>query len=256
MRKYTLEICTDSVESAINAEKGGGTRLELCSNLIIGGTTPAASLFEEVRKNVSIPINVLIRPRFGDFLYSEYELEIMRNEIKMFRNLGADGIVTGVLTKDGKIDIENMEKFILEAKGIPVTVHRAFDVCKNPISAFYQLKKLGVNTIFLKEKKLLKDLVGFSNENNEKKPEILVGAGLNRKNIKEIISFTGASNFHFSAKKIKQSEMLYRKENVNMGLKEFSEFEILETDENLVKEMSEYLQEIFGSLTLKKRILV
>ena len=194
MRKYTLEICTDSVESAINAEKGGGTRLELCSNLIIGGTTPAASLFEEVRKNVSIPINVLIRPRFGDFLYSEYELEIMRNEIKMFRNLGADGIVTGVLTKDGKIDIENMEKFILEAKGIPVTFHRAFDVCKNPISAFYQLKKLGVNTILtsgqaencLKGKKLLKDLVGLSNEDNEKKLEILVGAGLNRKNIKEI----------------------------------------------------------------------
>ena len=80
----------------------------------------------------------------------------------------------------------------------------------------------------------------------KKKTEILVGAGLNRKNIKEIISFTGASNFHFSAKKIKQSEMLYRKENVNMGLKEFSEFEILETDENLVREMSEYLQEIFG----------
>ena len=192
MRKYTLEICTDSVESAINAEKGGGTRLELCSNLIIGGTTPAASLFKEVRKNVSIPINVLIRPRFGDFLYSEYELEIMRNEIKMFRNLGADGIVTGVLTKDGKIDIENMEKFILEAKGIPVTFHRAFDVCKNPISAFYQLKKLGVNTILtsgqaencLKGKKLLKDLVGLSNEDNEKKLEILGGAGLNRKNIK------------------------------------------------------------------------
>ena len=254
MKKYTLEICIDSIESAINAEKGGGTRLELCSNLIIGGTTPTSSLFEKVRKNVSIPINVLIRPRFGDFLYSEYELEIMRNEIKMFRNLGADGIVTGVLTRDGKIDVKNMEKFILKAKGIPVTFHRAFDVCKNPVSAFYQLKELGVHTILtsgqaencLKGKKLLKDLVGFSNENNEKKPEILVGAGLNRKNIKEIISFTGTSNFHFSAKKIKQSKMLYRKENVNMGLKEFSEFKILETDENLVREMSEYLQEIFG----------
>ena len=78
MKKYTLEICIDSIESAINAEKGGGTRLELCSNLIIGGTTPTSSLFEKVRKNVSIPINVLIRPRFGDFLYSEYELEIMK----------------------------------------------------------------------------------------------------------------------------------------------------------------------------------
>ncbi len=253
MKKYTLEICTDSVESAINAEKGGGTRLELCSNLIIGGTTPTTSLFEEVRKNVNIPINVLIRPRFGDFLYSEYELEIMRNEIKMFRNLGADGIVTGTLTKNGEIDTENMEKFISEAKEIPVTFHRAFDVCKNPISAFYQLKKLGVNTILtsgqaencLKGKKILKELVELSNESDEKGPEILVGAGLNRENIEKIISFTGASNFHFSAKKIKQSKMLYRKENVNMGLKEFSEFEIFETDENLVREISDYLKNIF-----------
>ena len=253
MKKYILEICTDSVESSINAEKGGGTRLELCGNLIIGGTTPTASLFKEVRKNVNIPINVLIRPRFGDFLYSEHELEIMRNEIKMFRNLGADGIVAGVLTKDGRIDVENMEKFISEAKCIPVTFHRAFDVCKNPISAFYQLKKLGVHTILtsgqaencLKGKKLLKELVGLSNEENGKNPEILVGAGLNGKNIKEIINFTGASNFHFSAKKIKQSKMLYRKENVNMGLKEFSEFEIFKTDENLVREISDYLKNIF-----------
>ena len=83
MNKYTLEICVDSVESAINAQKGGATRLELCSNLIIGGTTPTKSLFEEVRKNVNIPINVLIRPRFGDFLYSKYEIEIIKNEIGM-----------------------------------------------------------------------------------------------------------------------------------------------------------------------------
>ena len=254
MKKYTLEICVDSVKSAINAERGKATRLELCSNLIIGGTTPTKSLFEEVKKNVNIPINVLIRPRFGDFLYSDSEVNIIKNEIKMFKKLGVDGIVVGILTKNGEIDLDNMKKFIEGAQDIPITFHRAFDVCKNPVSAFYQLKELGVHTILtsgqaencLKGKKLLKDLVGFSNENNEKKPEILVGAGLNRKNIKEIISFTGASNFHFSAKKIKQSKMLYRKENVNMGLKEFSEFKILETDENLVREMSEYLQEIFG----------
>lgn len=86
MKKYTLEICVDSVESAINAQRGGAARLELCSGLIIGGTTPTKSLFEEVRKNVDIPINVLIRPRFGDFLYSGYEINIIRNEIKMFRS--------------------------------------------------------------------------------------------------------------------------------------------------------------------------
>ena len=136
MRKYTLEICTDSVESAINAEKGGGTRLELCSNLIIGGTTPTSSLFEKVRKNVSIPINVLIRPRFGDFLYSEYELEIMRNEIKMFRNLGADGIVTGVLTRDGKIDVKNMEKFII-VRNIITNINFFFYILRGKFTIIY-----------------------------------------------------------------------------------------------------------------------
>ena len=91
MENFTLEICVDSVESAINAEKGGATRLELCSNLIIGGTTPTKSLFEEVKKNVNIPINVLIRPRFGDFLYSDYEINMIKNDIKM-RKIPRTGI--------------------------------------------------------------------------------------------------------------------------------------------------------------------
>lgn len=250
MKKYTLEICVDNVESAINAEKGGGTRLELCSNLIIGGTTPTESLFKEIRKNVNIPINVLIRPRFGDFLYSEYELNIIENEIKMFRELGADGIVTGALTKDGEIDIKNMERFISKAGNIPITFHRAFDVCKDPIKAFNELKKLGVKTILtsgqqencLKGKELLKELVDLSETDNKNQPEILVGAGLNIGNIGEIIEFTGAKAFHLSAKKIKKSLMEYKKENVNMGLKEFSEFEIIETDEQTVREIAEYLE--------------
>ena len=252
MRKYTLEICVDSVESAINAQRGGATRLELCSNLIIGGTTPTKSLFEEVRKNVNIPINVLIRPRFGDFLYSDYEVNIIRNEIKMFKELGANGIVVGILTKNGEIDLYNMKKFIDEAQGTPITFHRAFDVCKNPIEAFYQLHELGIQNILtsgqaqncLKGKKLLKELVGLSNKNNKSKTEILVGAGLNMENIGEIVNSTGATNFHFSAKTIKQSKMEYKKQDVNMGLKEFNEFEILETDEKLVKEMTDYLRNL------------
>lgn len=252
MKKYTLEICVDSVESAINAERGKATRLELCSNLIIGGTTPTKSLFEEVKKNVNIPINVLIRPRFGDFLYSDYEVNIIKNEIKMFKKLGVDGIVVGILTKNGEIDLDNMKKFIEVAQDIPITFHRAFDVCREPLKAFYQLQELGVQNILtsgqsqdcLRGKKLLKELVKISTKNSKNKTEILVGAGLNIENIDEIVNFTGATNFHFSGKRIKQSSMEYRKENVNMGLKEFSEFEILETDENLVKEVADYLSKL------------
>lgn len=259
MKKYTLEICVDSVESAINAQRGGATRLELCSNLIIGGTTPTRSLFEEVKKNVNIPINVLVRPRFGDFLYSDYEISIIKNEIKMFRNSGVNGIVVGILTKDGEIDLENFKKFIDEAQDIPITFHRAFDVCKNPIKVFYQLQKLGVQNILtsgqaqncLAGKKLLRELIELSNKDSKSNTKILVGAGLNMENIEEIVNYTGATDFHFSAKKIKQSKMEYKKENVNMGLKEFSEFEILETDERLVREMANYLKKIFVSKTIR-----
>ena len=250
MNKYTLEICVDSVESAINAQKGGATRLELCSNLIIGGTTPTKSLFEEVRKNVNIPINVLIRPRFGDFLYSKYEIEIIKNEIRMFREMGVDGIVVGILTKEGEIDLENMKSFISEAQNIPVTFHRAFDVCKNPLEAFYELKKIGVKAILtsgqeencLKGKQLLKKLIELSNKDNKNKIEIIVGAGLNILNVGEIKNFTGANNFHFSGKKVRKSGMEYKKQDINMGIKGFSEFEILETDEKIVQEVSEYLK--------------
>lgn len=249
MENFTLEICVDSVESAINAEKGGATRLELCSNLIIGGTTPTKSLFEEVVKNVSIPINVLIRPRFGDFLYSDYELDMIKNDIKMFKELGANAAVIGILTKDGEIDVENMNKLMEKAEGMSVTFHRAFDVCKDPIKAFQQLKELGVKTILtsgqedscLKGKELLKKLVELSNKNNENTPEILIGAGLNTGNAEDMAKYTGAKAFHLSAKKVKESKMIYKKENVNMGLKEFSEFEILETDENAVREIYEIL---------------
>ena len=252
MKKYTLEICVDSVKSAINAERGKATRLELCSNLIIGGTTPTKSLFEEVKKNVNNPVNVLIRPRFGDFLYSDYEVNIIKNEIKMFKKLGVDGIVVGILTKNGEIDLDNMKKFIEVAQDIPITFHRAFDVCRETLKAFYQLQELGVQNILtsgqsqdcLRGKKLLKELVKISTKNSKNKTEILVGAGLNIENIDEIVNFTGATNFHFSGKRIKQSSMEYRKENVNMGLKEFSEFEILETDENLVKEVADYLSKL------------
>ena len=252
LKKYTFEICVDSVESAINAQRGGATRLELCSNLIIGGTTPTRSLFEEVRKRVNIPINVLIRPRFGDFLYSDYEIDIIKNEVKMFRELGVDGMVIGALTKNGEVDLENLKKFIDKAQNIPITFHRAFDVCKNPVKAFHQLQKLGIRNILtsgqaensLKGKKLLRELVELSNENNEYDTEILVGAGLNAGNIAEIANFTGAVNFHFSAKKVKKSKMEYKKENINMGLKGFSEFEILETDEKSVREMIDCLKKL------------
>ena len=132
MEGYILETCVDSVESAMAAERGGANRLELCGNLIIGGTTPSPALYEEVRRHCGLRIHALIRPRFGDFCYTEHEFRIIRGEVKLFRELGADGVVIGCLRPDGTLNLEQMKALMEEAGNMSVTLHRAFDVCSDP----------------------------------------------------------------------------------------------------------------------------
>ena len=145
--KPVLEVCTHSVESAVSAERGGAMRLELCANLMIGGTSPDEDLFRMVRERVSIPVRVLLRPRCGDFLYTESEFELLCRQVKRFAALGTDGIVIGVLTPEGDLDEERMAKLISLAGGCGVTLHRAFDVCRDPFAALETAKRLGVDTI-------------------------------------------------------------------------------------------------------------
>ena len=133
-KKYLLECATDSVESALAAARGGADRLELCSNLIIGGTTPTMALFDEVRSHSDIPLFILIRPRFGDFLYSDYEANVICREIEMFQKAGAQGVVIGSLNRDGSLNEEHMKRFIEKAKDMSVTLHRAFDMSADPIA--------------------------------------------------------------------------------------------------------------------------
>ena len=144
---YTLECCVDSVESAIAAKKGGADRIELCSALVIGGLSPSQALYWKIREQVDLPIRVLLRPRFGDFCYTDFEHEIIKEEIRSFRKLGADGIVIGTMKPDGTLNMEQMKELIEEAKGMSVTLHRAFDMCKNPFMALEEARKLGINTI-------------------------------------------------------------------------------------------------------------
>lgn len=115
MRDYILECCVDSVESAIEAKKGGANRIELCSGLVIGGLSPSKALFEAVRENVDIRIHTLLRSRFGDFCYTNYEHELLKKEVRMFRELGADGVVIGTLRPDGSLHTEQMKELIEEA---------------------------------------------------------------------------------------------------------------------------------------------
>lgn len=247
---YTLEVCVDSTESALEAAKNGATRLELCANLIIGGTTPGLELFREIRSESDIDINVLIRPRFGDFHYTDHELAIMCREIETFAKEGAHGIVIGSLYSDGSLHVPQMKEMIAAAGNCRITLHRAFDVCRNPFEVMEQAAELGVDTILtsgqeadcLTGREMLKKLI-------EKAPEglnILIGAGVTPEVIRQILSQIPARHFHMSGKKVLDSEMTWRNPRVNMGLPGISEFEIYRTDGTVIREAREILENKWG----------
>lgn len=239
MEKFVLEVCADSVESVLAAEKGGADRIELCGNVVIGGTTPSESLFSEIRKHSDIRIHALIRPRFGDFYYTDYEFDIIRSEVRRFRELGAQGVVIGMLKPDGSLDVERLALLMEEAKGMSVTLHRAFDVCIDPMGALEQAISLGFHTILTSGQKnscaegaaLLAELV----EKSAGRIHIMAGAGVNAEAISSIYEKTGITDYHMSGKILLDSKMQYRKEGVSMGLPSLSEYEIFRTSEQEVR---------------------
>ena len=244
----TLEVCVDSTASALAAKRGGADQLELCADLIIGGTTPSPALLRQVKAETGLPVRALIRPRFGDFCYTDHEFEIIRNEVRMFRKLGAEGVVIGILRPDGTLNMEEMEKLMEDAGDMSVTLHRAFDVCRNPYETFEQAKRLGISTILtsgqknscVAGKELLRELVAME------KGEITVqiGSGVDAAAIRELQPYTGAHAFHMTGKVVLESSMQYRKEGVNMGLPSLSEFEIFRTDAEKIREARKILEEL------------
>jgi len=142
-----VEVCANSLESAMNAQKAGADRIELCSELGVGGITPSYGLLKSVKENISIPVHVLIRPRSGDFTYSEVEFDIMKSNIKLCIDLDFDGIVAGVLQKDFTVDIERNEELMELSKNLNFTFHRAFDWVLDPQKALEELEALGVDYI-------------------------------------------------------------------------------------------------------------
>lgn len=248
MKNYMLEICVDSAESALAAAAAGAKRLELCANLIIGGTSPGISLYETIREHSDIPMNVLLRPRFGDFCYTDMEFEIICREVTAFREAGADGVVIGILKRDGSLDVERMKVLMDAAGNMSVTLHRAFDMCKDPFEALKQAKELGIHTILtsgqqnsaVKGTGLLKELV----EQSGGSPAILAGSGVTPDNLEQLYRETGATQYHMSAKTVAESPMIYRKEQVNMGLSGISEYEIWRTDAEAVKRAVSVLESL------------
>ena len=246
-KRYLLECATDSVESALAAAKGGADRLELCANLIIGGTTPTLALFDEVRGHSDIPLYILIRPRFGDFLYSDYEANVICREIEMFRKAGAEGVVIGSLNKDGFLNTEHMKRFMDCAKDMSVTLHRAFDMSADPIVTLGQAKELGVNTILTSGQAPSSlegiDLYEKLIEKAGDEISILAGGGIKASTIKTLLEKTSLTSFHMSGKIVVESGMEFRNPVVSMGLPGISEYNIWLTDENNVREARKVLDE-------------
>ncbi|WP_428771059.1 copper homeostasis protein CutC [Treponema sp. HNW] len=241
-----LEVCADSAESALTAEKAGALRIELCANLIIGGTTPTIGLVEEVKKAVSIPVNVLIRPRFGDFCYSSTELKAMVRDIRLCRDAGADGIVIGCLKTDGSLDTEATASLIAAApRGtLSLTLHRAFDMCKDPFDAYRGAAELGFDTILTSgqsascyEGRTL--LAQLNAQRKEGEPVIMAGGGLKPELIVPLAREAGVRFFHLSGKKIVQSPMQWKNPKVSMSTDSFSEYEIWAADATVIRRARE-----------------
>lgn len=244
MDKPLIEACVDSYASCVAAERGGADRFELCAHLAIGGATPSHVVFNQVKRDLKTKINVLIRPRFGDFLYSDIEKEEMCEEIKYFRDNGANGVVIGALTPNGELDMDCMKAMISCAGDMDVTLHRAFDMSRDPFLTLEQAIDLGIKTILtsgqqadvVKGKELLKQLY----EAARGRIDIMAGCGVKKWNIREIHDYTGIKVFHTTGRKgATDSGMKYRRSSVFMGLPTLSEYEIWRTDENEFRECAD-----------------
>lgn len=246
MKNYTLECCVDSVESALAAAEGGATRLELCADLPLGGTTPGISLFRAVKRYCGLPVNVLLRPRFGDFCYSGYELDMMAEDVAMFASEGANAVVIGVLQPDGTLDTAAMTRLVAAAGGIQITLHRAFDLCKNPQETLEQAVVMGVSTILTSGQQATAlagaPLLGQLVLQAENRLQILVGSGVSSKVIGQLIAATHASAYHLSGKMVVDSAMTHRPAGVPMGLPMMSEYDIWRTSAKEIAAVREVLE--------------
>lgn len=222
MKEYQFEICANSVESCIAAQKGGAHRVELCAGIPEGGTTPSYGEIAMAREALTTTrLHVIIRPRGGDFLYSPIEVKTMLKDIEVARQLGADGVVFGCLTAEGEIDLPIMRELMKASEGLSVTFHRAFDVCRDAKKALEQIIELGCNRILTSGQQptaelgipLLKEL----QEQASGRIILLAGCGVNEKNISRIAQETGIQEFHFSARESIKSDMNYKNESVSMG---------------------------------------
>ncbi|MGY4384189.1 copper homeostasis protein [Pedobacter sp. UYP24] len=237
-----MEVCANSLSSAIEAERGGATRVELCDNLLEGGTTPSFAQIKLAKSILKIEVYPIIRPRGGDFLYTDLEFDVMKVDIIECKKLNCNGVVFGILTAEGDIDVGRCAELVEMSKPMLATFHRAFDMCKDQFKALEQIISLGFSRILTSggEETAIKGIVRLSElvEKASGRISIMPGSGISVENISKLISETGVKEFHGSAKSIVQSKMKYKNPKLNMGA-DRDEFAIEITSANTVKNLIE-----------------
>lgn len=235
----TFEVCLQSVDGAIAAERGGAQRIELCAALIEGGITPSLGTIEACRDAVDIDIMVMIRPRGGDFAYSNQELDSMAIDIEACKLLGVTGVVFGMLNPDGSLARPQVQAMVEEAGDLDVCFHRAFDVCADPFSTLETLIDIGVSRILTSGQRATvpegKDVIKHLVNQADGRIGILPGCGITPDNVAGIIAHTGVTEFHATAFSRVHSPMAHRNPEVYMGLPGLPEYERETTSEAEVK---------------------
>jgi len=213
-RAPLLEVAANSVASALAAQDGGAGRVELCASLGEGGVTPSYATIALARERLLIPLYVLIRPRAGDFLYNDLELETTRRDIEACARLGCDGVVIGALDADGNVALGVCRELIHAARGLGVTFHRAFDLARDPALALEDVIALGCERVLTSGQRAtaaegtaqIRALIGYAG----KRIVVMPGAGVDSTNVVALRNATGATEFHASAKRVLPSAMRYQ----------------------------------------------
>ncbi|MBR0574245.1 MULTISPECIES: copper homeostasis protein CutC [Pasteurellaceae] len=229
-----FELCIDNIQSIQTASQSKVDRVELCSALAVGGLTPSYGLIKQALHFNNLSHHVMIRPRAGDFVFNQAEIEIMINDILIAKELGVDGVVIGALTDNHDIDTQICEKLIDTAQGMEITFHRAFDLCRDPKTALAQIIDLGCTRLLTSGLKktawLGKENIAQLVQQSNGRIQIMAGAGVTSENALEIVKATGIENIHFSAKKVQQNKT--PQTDVAMGSNSDYDNQIIQADLN------------------------
>jgi copper homeostasis protein len=241
-----LEICVDSVESAIASERGGAHRVELCSDLLEGGITPSSGLIASVRKSIAIGIYMMIRPRGGDFCYTDNEFEVMREDIRRARELGADGIVLGLLDEQGHVDVARTRELVELARPLETTFHRAIDMTPSPLGALEDVLATGASRVLTSggapSAKVGQREIARMVEAAKGRIAIMAGGGVTAETIASLAEATGSGEFHSSARTEWNSPALFRKKGMAMGDIRGREYKRFVVREESVRALSDALE--------------